>query len=295
MNEYLDSFYNYLSVIKGLSKNTLESYIRDCSKFVKYLDNLNIYDFRDVNHSNILDFLDILRKQRAKANTIARHIASIKQFFKYLVLEKVIKIDPTSNIRTPKLNMALPDILTLNDIEKLLDTPNINTNIGMRDSTMLEVLYASGIRVSELVNLKIKDLNFELGYIVVFGKGSKERIVPLGKFAIEKLTKYINNIRSSFLRDKTSEYLFLNRNGYNMTRQGFWKILKVHSLKAAINKTITPHTIRHTFASHLLERGADLRTIQLLLGHSDISSTQIYTHIDIKRLKEIHRQHHPRA
>lgn len=295
MNEYIDSYYSYLAVIKGLSKNTLESYIRDCTKFSEYLKKNDVTDIRNIKHSHILGFLTELKVKKSKPKTIARYIVSIKQFFKYLLIEKVLEEDPTVNIRTPKLSVNLPDILTLGDIEKLLQAPDESTLIGERDAVMLEVLYGTGIRVTELVNLKLSNINFDLGYLVVMGKGSKERIVPLGKIALEKITSYIQNGRISILKSKVSDYLFLNRAGNRMTRQGFWKNLRQYVIKSGINKVVTPHTIRHTFASHLLERGADLRTIQTLLGHADISSTQIYTHIDVKRLKYIHSMHHPRA
>lgn len=295
MEDYVDSYYSYLAVIKGLSKNTLESYIRDCKKFILYLKKDNIFELSKIKHSHILDFLTVLKYKKSKPSTIARYIVSIKQFFKYLLIEKIITEDPTINIRTPKLNVSLPDILSLQEIVELLESPDDSTNIGQRDSTMLEVLYGTGIRVSELINLELNGLNFDLGYIMVMGKGSKERIVPLGSIALRKVKSYIEYGRNALLKDKSSDYLFLNRNGNRMTRQGFWKNLRQYAIKSGINKTVTPHTIRHTFATHLLERGADLRTIQILLGHSDISSTQIYTHIDIKRLKDIHAKHHPRA
>lgn len=278
MEDYVDSYYSYLAVIKGLSKNTLESYIRDCKKFIFYLKKDNVFELSKIKHSHILDFLTELKYKKSKPRTIARYIVSIKQFFKYLLIEKIITEDPTINIRTPKLSVSLPDILSLQEIEQLLESPDDSTNIGQRDSTMLEVLYGTGIRVSELINLELNGLNFDLGYIMVMGKGSKERIVPLGSIALRKVKSYIEYGRNALLKDKSSDYLFLNRNGKRMTRQGFWKNLRQYVIKSGINKTVTPHTIRHTFATHLLERGADLRTIQILLGHSDISSTQIYTH-----------------
>ncbi|NIT13006.1 MAG: site-specific tyrosine recombinase XerD [Candidatus Dadabacteria bacterium] len=295
MEEYVDSYYTYLAVIRGLSDNTLESYIRDCKKFIAHIKHKNITALTEIKHSDILEFLEELKKQKSKPKTIARYIVSIKQLFKFLQIEKIISEDPTVNIKTPKLTISLPDVLTLTDIETLLDIPDTSTDIGCRDSAMLEVLYGTGIRVSELVNLTLSSLNTDLGYLLVYGKGSKERTVPLGSIALKKVTEYIGSARIKLLKNRTSDYLFLNRNGNKMSRQGFWKILRQYVLKSGINKTVTPHTIRHTFASHLLERGADLRTIQTILGHSDISSTQIYTHIDVKRLKDIHANHHPRA
>jgi len=294
-NDYIDSFYNYLAVIKGLSDNTLESYVRDCRNFINFIENSGVREINEVSHIHIIEYLSNLKTKTFKSKTIARSIVSLKQYFKYLLLEKIITSDPTSNIKSPRMSMTLPEVLNLNDIERLLSCPDLTTNTGIRDATMLEVLYGTGIRVSELINIRLNDLNLELGYLLVRGKGSKERIVPLGKIAIKKIQDYTNNFRQDILKDKLSDYLFINRAGGKMTRQGFWKILKSYALKSGLTKSITPHTIRHTFASHLLDRGADLRTIQLLLGHSDISSTQIYTHIDTKKLKEIHSLYHPRA
>lgn len=294
-NDYIDSFYNYLAVIKGLSENTLESYVRDCRGFINFIENSGVREINEVSHIHIIEYLSNLKTKSFKSKTIARSIVSLKQYFKYLLLEKIITSDPTSNIKSPRMSMTLPEVLNLNDIERLLSCPDLTTNAGIRDTTMLEVLYGTGIRVSELINIRLNDLNLELGYLLVRGKGSKERIVPLGKIAIKKIQDYTKNFRQDILKDKLSDYLFINRSGVKMTRQGFWKILKSYALKSGITKSITPHTIRHTFASHLLDRGADLRTIQLLLGHSDISSTQIYTHIDTKKLKEIHSLYHPRA
>jgi len=294
-NDYIDSFYNYLAVIKGLSDNTLESYVRDCRNFINFIENSGVREINEVSHIHIIEYLSNLKTKTFKSKTIARSIVSLKQYFKYLLLEKIITSDPTSNIKSPRMSMTLPEVLNLNDIERLLSCPDLTTNTGIRDATMLEVLYGTGIRVSELINIRLNDLNLELGYLLVRGKGSKERIVPLGKIAIKKIQDYTKNFRQDILKDKLSDYLFINRSGGKMTRQGFWKILKSYALKSGITKSITPHTIRHTFASHLLDRGADLRTIQLLLGHSDISSTQIYTHIDTKKLKEIHSLYHPRA
>ena len=294
-NDYIDSFYNYLAVIKGLSHNTLESYVRDCKAFIRFIDDYGITELRDIGHIHILEYLSSLKSRSYKSRTVARVIVSLKQYFKYLLLEKIITKDPTSKIKSPRQSLVLPDVLNLNEIEKLLSSPDKSTINGIRDITMLEVLYATGIRVSELVNIRLNDINLELGYLLIKGKGSKERIVPLGKFALKNLQDYIKYFRQEILKNNFSDFLFLNRSGNSLTRQGFWKILKSYVVKAGINKSITPHTIRHTFASHLLDRGADLRTIQLLLGHSDISSTQIYTHIDTKKLKEIHSLYHPRA
>jgi integrase/recombinase XerD len=295
MNNLQDSFISYLAVVKGLSKNTLESYGRDVSKCVAYLEERGIVDIREVDYKVILDFLTHLRGQNLNARSVARILVSIKQFFKFLLAEKIIEKDPTFLIRTPKIRTSIPGVLSLDDVEKLLSAPDGKTPEGVRDLAMLEVLYATGIRVTELVSLQLNSVNFELGYLMVYGKGGKERIVPIGDKAIASLKEYMNISRPSLLKSRKSVYLFVTRRGGKMTRQGFWKLIKGYAGRTGIGKKISPHTLRHSFATHLLERGADLRTIQIMLGHSDISTTQIYTHIERERLKEIHRKYHPRS
>ncbi|HWP92796.1 MAG TPA: site-specific tyrosine recombinase XerD [Thermodesulfobacteriota bacterium] len=295
MNNLQDSFISYLAVVKGLSKNTLESYGRDVSKWVVYLEERGIVDIREVDYKVILDFLTHLREQNLNARSVARILVSIKQFFRFLLAEKIIEKDPTFLIRTPKIRTSIPGVLSLDDVEKLLSAPDDKTPEGVRDLAMLEVLYATGIRVTELVSLQLNSVNFELGYLMVYGKGGKERIVPIGDKAIASLQEYMNISRPSLLKSRKSVYLFVTRRGGKMTRQGFWKLIKGYAGRTGIGKKISPHTLRHSFATHLLERGADLRTIQIMLGHSDISTTQIYTHIQRERLKEIHRKYHPRS
>ena len=294
--DMLDSFHTYLLVIRGLSKNTVESYQRDLVKFTKYLKSKFLLDITKVNSNHISDFLTHLNKTGLNIKSINRNIVSIKQFYKYLLMQDLISNDPTENIITPKMKQSLPDVLSLEDIEKLISIPTKKlTYEGIRDSAMLEVLYAAGLRVSELIEIKRKNINLEQGFLIVLGKGSKERLVPLGEQSIEKIISYIENSRQFLIKDKVSDYLFITRRGSNFTRQGFWKLLKNYASQAGILKNISPHTIRHSFATHLLERGADLRTIQLLLGHSDISTTQIYTHVEKERLKDIHKKFHPRS
>jgi len=295
MDQLLDSFLTYLTVEKGLSKNTLESYGRDVRKFLLFLEEGQIKTIQEIKYENILDFLSHFKKQGFSDTTTVRTIVSIKQFFKYLLLEKIIKEDPTSQIRTPKMKKSIPGIISLEDVERVLASPNESTPEGIRDLAMLEVLYATGIRVSELIWLKLNDVNFEMGFVIVYGKGSKERIVPIGGQAQEKLRTYMELSRPLLLKSRDSKELFVTRRGKAMTRQGFWKLIKNYALKAGITKQISPHTMRHSFATHLLERGADLRTIQIMLGHSDISTTQIYTHVENERLKEIHKKYHPRS
>jgi integrase/recombinase XerD len=295
MNQLIDSFFTYLTVVKGLSKNTLESYQRDVIKFAVFLENKNIITIDQVDYKNIRGFLAYLTEQGLKSRSITRTLISIKQFFKFLLIEKIVDTDPTFLIRTPKTKRTLPEVLSLQDIEKLLSSPDESSREGIRDKAMLEVLYAAGIRVSELVELKLNDVNFELGYIVAYGKGSKERIVPIGEIAKGNLREYLDTSRPDLLKSRTSVHLFITRLGKKMTRQGFWKIIKYYAKKSGITKNIGPHTLRHSFATHLLERGADLRAIQIMLGHSDISTTQIYTHIERERLKDVHKKYHPRS
>jgi integrase/recombinase XerD len=295
MDVLLDSFLSYLAVEKGLSENTLESYGRDLRKFIRSMDEAGVRSAGDINYSHILDYLSLSKERGFNATSIVRSIVSIRQFFKYLLMEKIIDADPASGIGTPKMRKGLPVVITLDEVEALISAPDESTPEGLRDAAMLEALYATGIRVSELVGLKLNDVNFELGFVVVYGKGSKERIVPMGDKARQKLLEYLGTSRPAMLKGREAKALFVTRLGRGMTRQGFWKIIKHYSLKAGIARKISPHTLRHSFATHLLERGADLRTIQIMLGHSDISTTQIYTHVESERLKVIHKKYHPRS
>jgi len=295
MDALLDSFLSYLAVEKGLSENTLESYGRDVKKFIEHLKKEKVAAITEVKYRHIADFLTHSKEKGFTATTIVRSIVSIRQFFKYLIIEKLIAEDPASQIKTPKMKKSIPGVISLDDVETLLGAPDESTPEGLRDSAMLEVLYATGIRVSELIGLKLNDVNFDHGYVIVYGKGSKERIVPVGEKAREKMLSYLADARPLILKSRDAKALFVTRRGSGMTRQGFWKLIKNYGLKAGISKKISPHTLRHSFATHLLERGADLRTIQIMLGHSDISTTQIYTHVESERLKEIHKKYHPRS
>ncbi|MGD9653419.1 MAG: site-specific tyrosine recombinase XerD [Candidatus Dadabacteria bacterium] len=295
MDDLLDSFLSYLVVEKGLSENTLESYGRDLKKFLLFIKSRGTTSAREIKYGDILDFMARSREEGLNATTIVRSMVSVKQFFKYLLSEKVLSEDPTAHIKTPKMKKAIPGVISLDDVESILGAPDESTHEGLRDAAMLEILYATGIRVSELIGLKLNDVNFELGFVVVYGKGSKERVVPIGDKAREKLLSYLRDSRPALLKGREAKALFVTRRGGGMTRQGFWKIIKAQALKAGVTKKISPHTLRHSFATHLLERGADLRTIQVMLGHSDISTTQIYTHVESERLKEIHKKYHPRS
>lgn len=267
----------------------------DLKKFLLFIKSRGTTSAREIKYGDILDFMTRSREEGLNATTIVRSMVSVKQFFKYLLSEKVLSEDPTAHIKTPKMKKAIPGVISLGDVESILAAPDESLPEGLRDAAMLEILYATGIRVSELIGLKLNDVNFELGFVVVYGKGSKERVVPIGDKAREKLLSYLRDSRPALLKARESKALFVTRRGAGMTRQGFWKIIKAQALRAGVTKKISPHTLRHSFATHLLERGADLRTIQVMLGHSDISTTQIYTHVESERLKEIHKKYHPRS
>lgn len=291
-----DSFQTYLLVVKGLSENTVSSYLKDLDKFSLFLKTRDQENPREITPETLSSFIKYLQQStQLSTRSINRCIVSVKQFFKYLLIEGLIDNDPTENLVTPRTGKTIPDTLTVEEVEKILSVPqNKNTPEGIRDSAMLEILYATGLRVTELVELKQNSIELDQGYVTAFGKGRKERIVPIGKRSLGKVKDYLVNSRPYIIRERISDYLFITRRGTKFTRQGFWKLIKTYADEAGIFKEISPHTLRHSFATHLLERGADLRTIQILLGHSDISTTQIYTHVERERLKEMHRKFHPR-
>jgi integrase/recombinase XerD len=290
-----DQFINYLLVEKGLSSKTIESYSLDLTRFLVFLKNNDIENIADADTAVILSHLIQLRKSGLEARSRARHMVTLRGFYRFLVEEKVIKNDPARLIDLPKSTFKLPDVLSVEEVGRLLTAPETTTPVGKRNTAMLELLYAAGLRVSELTQLKRHDINLEVGFIRVFGKGSKERIVPIGSHARERIKDYTDNARSILLKKASSHYLFVARAGKPMTRQGFWKLLKLYGVKAGILKKITPHSLRHSFASHLLEGGADLRSVQVMLGHVDISTTQIYTHVAREHLIKIHEKYHPRG
>ena len=295
VDAYLDNFLNYLMVEKGLSKNTIESYSRDLQKFITYLEKNNRVDVTEVTNLDIMAFLVEVKSQGLSSKSTGRNLSAVRMFFKFLVQEGYLDIDPSINIESPKIRPSLPSVLSIAEVDSLLSQPDVKTTRGLRDRAMLELLYATGVRVSELVNLKLTSLNLDVGYIIAFGKGSKERIIPLGETSKDYLKEYLVIVRPKHAKGIVSSYLFLNPSGKKFSREGFWKMLKRYALKAGINKKLSPHTLRHSFATHLLERGADLRSVQIMLGHVDIATTQIYTHITQERLKKIHKQYHPRA
>ncbi|MFH0725047.1 MAG: site-specific tyrosine recombinase XerD [Pseudomonadota bacterium] len=295
LNDLADLFMNYLQVEKGLSANTLESYSRDLGRYLDFLSTNRISDIKEADTAMILKHLIALRDEGLSARSRGRHLVALRGFYRFLVQEKVLDHDPSRLIDLPKTGLKLPDALSFEEIEILLRTPDLTKPAGVRNAAMLELLYASGVRVSELVNMKLTDAHIEAGFIRVFGKGSKERVIPIGLPAQRSLNTYIETARPVLLKQVQSPHLFVARAAKPMTRQGFWKLLKIYALQAGIKKKITPHSLRHSFASHLLEGGADLRAVQLMLGHVDISTTQIYTHVVREHLKKMHDKYHPRG
>ncbi len=295
MENYVQQFISYLASERGLAQNTLESYGRDLRYFQQYLESNQLTFATGSTNEIIRTYLDELKKQGKAVSTISRNLAALKSFYQYLLKEQYLDVDPASKIESPKLEKKLPQVLSVQQVELLLKQPNINLPAGLRDKAMLELLYATGIRVSELITINVNDVNLELGYIKCFGRGAKERVVPLGSIASKCVAQYLRKGRTTLVRSKQEEAMFVNHHGRRLTRQGFWKIIKKYASEAHIEQKITPHTLRHSFATHLLENGADLRSVQEMLGHADISTTQIYTHVTKNRLKEVYDKAHPRA
>lgn len=289
----LNKFINYLALERAFSENTVSSYKNDINQFLLYLKKEKT-SLSDITLKFLFNYLLFLKKNNLSSSSILRKNASLKAFFRFLLDEGIIKSNPTSLLKSQKREAKLPNFLSYEDINLLLSSPDITNNLGIRDKALLELLYATGMRVSEIIGLKISSLNLELEFVRVFGKREKERIVPIGREAIKYLKMYLE-IRPLFLRKKRdSGFLFLNKRGEALTREAIWKMLKKYALIAGIRKNLFPHIIRHSFATHLLRNKADLRIIQELLGHSDISTTQIYTHLDSNTMKEFHRRYHPR-
>lgn len=283
-----------MRIEKGLAGNTILSYERDLKSYLQYIDKVERINVTDVTRINILHFLHLLKDQDKSAKTIARHIASIRSFHQFLLRERISESDPSVHIETPQLERKLPSVLSIEEVEALLEVRD-KSAFGLRNKAILELLYATGLRVSELINLNLADVHLTMGFVRCLGKGSKERIIPLGRLATEAITMYIERGRNELARKKSADALFLNHHGERLSRQGCWKILKQLAKDANIQKDLTPHMLRHSFATHLLENGADLRAVQEMLGHADISTTQIYTHVSKVRLKDVYQQFHPRA
>jgi integrase/recombinase XerD len=290
----LDEFCDALWLEDGLARNTLESYRRDLAQFAQWLSAQRL-TLATAGHADVLAYLAHRVNERARARTTARLLSSLRRFYQWLVRQGRIAADPTLNVDSPKLPRSLPTSLTEHDVERLLGAPDATAPRGMRDRAMLEVLYASGLRVSELVTLRIAQVSQDMGVARILGKGSKERLVPLGEEALAWVRRYLAEARPSLLAGRASDALFVTARGGAMTRQGFWRLIKRYAREAGLSMPLSPHTLRHAFATHLLNHGADLRVVQLLLGHADISTTQIYTHVARERLKQLHATHHPRG
>ncbi len=291
----LDAFIDNIWIEKGLSKNTLESYRSDLEQFSNWLKTKDL-SFSKTAKKDILSYLSFLFKSGLGSKTVARKLSSLKSFFRYLVFKSIIQIDPSNDIETPKLLKSIPKSISEKEIEKLLDAPDEKTDIGLRDKTMIETLYSCGLRISELTNLELLNLNLRQGVIRVIGKGQKERLVPMGDQLLSLLENYLVSTRKNFLKKKNSDFLFLSSRGQKMTRQSFWHRIKYYCINCGFEpEKISPHVLRHAFATHLLNNGADLRVVQLLLGHSDLNTTQIYTEVARQRLKRLHTEHHPRG
>jgi len=295
MDQLSQLYIDHLLLEKGLSSNSIESYSHDLSVFIDFLYNNKINNIEQTDPASILSWIIDLKKKGLSAKSRARHIVTIRGFYKFLIKEKLISFDPVKNIDIPKTGLALPVVISPEEMCKVLDSVDTSNPRGLRNAAMLEILYGAGLRVSELVSMRMENINLEASFVRVFGKGSKERVVPIGSYAIEKTRDWINQGRPLILKNVPSYFLFVARAGKPMTRQGFWKLLKKYSKISGITKKITPHTFRHSFATHLLEGGADLRSVQTMLGHSDISTTQIYTHVSRDYLREMHTKFHPRG
>ena len=295
MEQLLEDFLYYLAVERGLSENTIVSYRRDLSGYLAFCRKARLRTLAKADRNTTLTFLYQQQMAGRAPATIARRLAALKSFYKYLIAENLVQEDPTVNLEFPKLARKLPRVLTPEEVDLLLAQPALNQPAGRRDKAMLELLYATGVRVSELIALDLEHVSMSGGFLRCFGKGAKERIIPVGDVALGFLDDYLEHGRNRLGAKQEGKALFINRYGKRLTRQGFWKIIKGYALKADINKEITPHTFRHSFATHLLENGADLRSVQEMLGHADINATQIYTHLSNKRIKEVYDRSHPRA
>jgi integrase/recombinase XerD len=294
MDNLIQGYIDYLIIEKGLSKNSIESYSADLVRFVTFLEKNRIEQVNQVNTPVILAWLIDLNKKGLSSKSRARHLITIRGLFKFLTSENLLSKNPVKDVDIPKTGLALPKFMTIDEISNLIESPDIRKPRGMRDAAMMETMYGAGLRVSELIRMKLQDINLDANFIRVLGKGSKERLIPIGSQARRIIQKWIKEGRPYLLKKVSSSFLFVARAGKPMTRQSFWKIIKKYALIANIKKNVTPHTLRHSFATHLLEGGADLRSVQTMLGHSDISTTQIYTHVSREYLMKMHKQFHPR-
>jgi len=294
MNAYLDFFLAYLTVEKGLAKNTLSAYSRDIATYLDFLEGHERSELRQIKPTDVANFIAELKASGLAPRSRARALSAVRMFHRFLVVENYSEVNPTSVIESPRVPGKLPSVLSAADVEALLNAPSGDSPTDIRDRAMLQLLYATGLRVSELVSLKISDINLQAGYLMTSGKGEKERLIPVGDAAKRAIAEYLTTSRGG-PAPVESRFLFLSRFFEKMSRQSFWNIVKKRALEAGIVKSISPHTLRHSFASHLLENGADLRSVQMMLGQADLATTQIYTHLSGERLKKIHKQLHPRG
>jgi integrase/recombinase XerD len=291
---HIRTFLNCLRVEKGLSENTLQAYRRDIQKFAAFAAGRHL-DTKDVRRSDVVEFLASLYRKGLDSRSVARHLVTIRNFFRFALTEGYIDDDPAATVESPRFRQSLPEFLSLEEVDRLLQQPDTDTTLGLRDRALIELMYSAGLRVSELCGLRVDDMQIESGCLRCVGKGNKERMVPVGRQALAIVQKYLRTARPKLLREGSSPYLFLNQRCHKLDRITFWKLLGAYGRKAGLRKALTPHMLRHSFATHLLDRGADLRSVQIMLGHSDISTTQIYTHVVEERLKQVYKAHHPRA
>ncbi len=294
LNAAITRFLRHLQVERGLAANTLTAYAQDLRKFGAFCAQRKL-SLQSAGRDTVLDFLSGLYRRKLSSRSVARHLATLRVFFRFAVSDGLLRDEPTINLESPRSWKSLPIFLSIPQVEKLLAMPDARTPLGARDAAMLEVLYSTGLRVSELVGLRVAELDLAMGCVRCVGKGNKERLVPLGRAAVNSLRHYLGEPRSRLLRGRASPFVFVNHHGTKMSRVGFWKVLKSYGRRAGLPSRLSPHKLRHSFATHLLERGADLRSVQAMLGHADISTTQIYTHVTQERLRQIYRAHHPRA
>jgi integrase/recombinase XerD len=293
LNRHIDEYLTYLKIERGLSDASISSYKQDLKQYSQYLKDENVTGVEDITTEILVAFLQFLSENNKSSKTIRRVQSTLRNFHHFLQFERIIDTNPALRLSTPKEERELPVVLSIEEMETLLQAPD-KTPQGIRDNAIMELLYASGLRVSELINLKLSDLNLDMGFIHVYGKGDKERIVPTTEYVAEKLNDYIKNQRLMLLKHENTDILFITNRGKGFTRQGLWKTIKKYVLISGISKNITPHTFRHSFATHLIENGADLRAVQEMLGHSDISTTQVYTQISATKIREMYKQFHPR-
>lgn len=294
MEAQVHTFLSYLRVEKALSQNTIDAYRRDMKKFAEFAKRHNLELMR-IERADVVEFLRSLYERQLDSRSVARHLVTVRNFFRFALSEGFIAEDPTASIESPRFRQSLPDFLSVEEVNQVLEQPDTSSVTGLRDKAMIEVMYSCGLRVSELCGLRVADLQMEVGALRCIGKGDKERLVPIGRKALEIVRRYLAESRPKLLGEGTSPHLFLNARGAKIKRATYWKVLADYGRKAGLRKPLNPHMLRHSFATHLLDRGADLRSVQMMLGHADISTTQIYTHVVEERLKQVYKQHHPRA